>query len=151
MHAYMSLYCSCWIVCLFVNAFVGTRLLRGPQQLLYLLCLCWLLWPRQVTLISHLILLCTSVFLVVCMIGGFTFSKYMLCLVHLVVCSHPEPRLGNFLAMLSYYQNLAAVSFWLWWFVKPWKLTTSMKHLGGLNLAWWLNGMWTATQEQRDL
>ena len=26
-----------------------------------------------------------------------------------------------------------------------------MKHLGGLNLAWWLNGMWTATQEQRDL
>ena len=26
-----------------------------------------------------------------------------------------------------------------------------MKHLGGLNLAWWLNEMWTATQEQRDL
>jgi hypothetical protein len=31
------------------------------------------------------------------------------------------------------------------------KLTTLMKHLGGLNLAWWLNEMWTATQEQRDL
>jgi hypothetical protein len=52
--------------------------------------------------------------------------------------------------MLSYYQ-LAAISFWLWCFLNSEKLTTLMKYLGGLNLAWWLNGLWTATQEQRDL
>ena len=54
--------------------------------------------------------------------------------------------------MLSYPQNLAAVSSW---FVVNYrnleKLTTSMKRLGGNGMAWWLNGMWTATKEQRYL
>ena len=131
--------CLCLYVCVF------TRLWRGSELHLWLLCLYWLLWSsRQVTLISHLYFsICISAFQLVCMIG-ILFSKYMLCLEHLVVCSHPKPLLGKSFSHTWLLPN-AAFSFWLWiFFLKLWKLTTLMKHLGGM--VWLVVYSWVATQ-----
>ena len=99
MHSCMHT-CLCLIhfelVCLSLYVCVFARLWRGSELHLWLLCLYWLLWSsRQVTLISHLYFsICISAFQLVCMIG-ILFSKYMLCLEHPVVCSHPKPLLGK--------------------------------------------------------
>ena len=61
----------------------------------------------------HLFSICISVFQVVCMIG-ILFSKYMLCLEHLVVCSHPKALLLGKCFSHTWLHQTCAFSFWLW-------------------------------------
>ena len=149
MHAYLPIFESFWNVCLLLNACVLFILWRGPEHLLWLLCLCWLLWSRQVTLMSHLYFtICIRVFQVECMIGVLCFSSIMLCLEHLVVYSYPEPQLGKCLAILGYYPN-AAFLFWLWWFSKTLKIN-NLNESPGWN-GWLVVDSWVATQDHVHL
>ena len=76
----------------------------------------------------------------------FCFSKYMLCLEHLVVCSYPEnPLLGKCFSCTWLLSQLPPFHFGCGYFLKPWKLTTLMKHLGGM--VWLVVDSWVATQD----
>ena len=66
------------------------------------------------------------------------FSQVYAMLVNPVECSHPENLLGIDFSITCFTPTTAAFYFGLYCF-KLEKLTTLMNHLGGLNLAWWLN------------
>ena len=59
----------------------------------------------------------------------------MLCLEHLVVCSHPKPLLGKCFSH-TWLPQMLPFHFGCGDFLKLWKLTTLMNHLGGMVIAW---------------
>ena len=66
------------------------------------------------------------------------FSQVYAMLVNPVECSHPENLLGIEFSITCFTSITAAFHFGCS-VLKLEKLTALMNHLGGLNLAWWLN------------